>query len=141
MPCQDLTEILKIKLDQNENLINYSLSKKTCHKSIGTEGLLLGFLIKKSITKIIELKLEEILLKIENNPITEYLHKKHLISINKALNVYIGQPTTTNPEVRLESIEHNQSKETILIFTIKLNLNTAKIIPCGNKCSKKNCSK
>ena len=41
MPCTDVTEILKLRIDSADRLVTYSLTKRTCGGALGKESLLL----------------------------------------------------------------------------------------------------
>ncbi len=61
MPCDDVGESIRVLLDKDERIIDYSLQKRSCGKAIGEVSLIGRQLYGKTATDILELELEEFL--------------------------------------------------------------------------------
>ena len=53
MPCNDITEKLKIKLDSENKLTDYHLTKRTCGGAVGADSLLLDKLKGETAESIV----------------------------------------------------------------------------------------
>jgi len=52
MPCKDISEIIKVKIDNEDRLIWYALEKSSCGKLLGTESLILDLIKDKPVAEI-----------------------------------------------------------------------------------------
>ncbi len=60
MPGKDITDSLKILVDQNDNFVRYKLTKKTCGGDVGRRAMLTKWLKDKPVSEILELTPEEL---------------------------------------------------------------------------------
>jgi hypothetical protein len=91
MPCKDTSDLIKIVLDQNDCLTDYSFQKFSCGKVIGEEKLLGGKLFGQTATAILEIKLDKFDQEIDlEDDWQHYLALKHLVALQKGLAVLLG---------------------------------------------------
>ena len=91
MPCGDITDILTIKLDSEDRVIDYSLTKRTCGGKVGKVRLIKKWLIGKdarqvAITDHVDFQ-GEINVRSDLN---EYIYLKHFLAVKKGLSVILG---------------------------------------------------
>jgi NifU-like protein involved in Fe-S cluster formation len=133
MPCGDITEQIRIKLDRESRLKSYSFSKKTCCGAIGLETLIIDLVIDKTaedIVRISEIELFSTTKFTDKN--NEYLALKHLFALKTTLEVFLGvAPGGVSEECTIASVEY-ENNETIIDADISNKLITDKIESCGD---------
>ena len=94
MPCKDVAEILKINLDLDGKLIDYSLSKGTCGGGVGEESLIKTWLVAKPAEEIIEAPAESLIDiyadSSDQGGVENFLLAKHLNAVQRGLAVLLG---------------------------------------------------
>ena len=135
MPCKDVAEILKINLDLDGKLIDYSLSKGTCGGGVGEESLIKTWLVAKPAEEIIEAAAETLINIYADSPaqsgVENFLLAKHLNAVQRGLAVLLGheEGAVADPCV-VDSI--NYGPEGIeFVGRIKPSLKTENIKSCG----------
>lgn len=138
MPCQDITDSIKILLDKNDRVVKYALRKKTCKGEVGRKSLISRWLKNKKAQDILDISPDEILAALPTKSKSwEYLTLKHFLSVKAALQVMLGETSgSVNDYCTIDSIEYS-SDETLLTAEIANEGITAAIEACGG-CS--NCS-
>jgi hypothetical protein len=109
MSCKDTSELIKIVLDKNECLTDYSFQKLACGKVVGEEKLVGRWLFGLTAAAILEIKREEFELEIDlEDDLKHYLALKHLVALQKGLAVLLGR-TAGGPEdgCSVEYINHS----------------------------------
>lgn len=132
MPCKDVTELLEVVLDQNENLKTYTFSKRSCGQGIGSQSLIIDQLAGRSLNELMFKTADEFLdeFPIEDST-EEFLSLKHLFAIQGALEVYTGaEPGGVNDAFAASGIDYDV-KETIISGRISVDIVTEKIKSCG----------
>ncbi len=131
MPCNDLTEILKISLDNDSCLIDYSLKKLTCERAVVDSSLILKILKGLSADEILGASIESISPQKPPEDDTErYLQVKHLQAVQSGLEVLMGyREGKPDDKCVIESINHGPDG-TELTARIKLGLRTDDIKSC-----------
>ena len=133
MPCGDITDSIKLTLDNNNRLDSYSFSKKTCGGAIGLESLLMDDIGGQPIEKIIGSN--ELLFLRTNQAEDEveiYLRQKHFYAIQTVLNVYLGKsPGGVGDLCTIAGIEFYDGN-TVIDAEIKINLLTEPIESCDH---------
>ncbi len=116
MPCDDVGESVRVLLDNKERIIDYSLQKRTCGKSIGEISLIGKRLHGRTATEILELDLETFLIESESQDETQrYLIMKHFLAIQSVLAVYFGRLSgSVDNYCTVESIDVGPSNIEIL---------------------------
>ena len=92
MVCGDTSELIKIVLDQDERLVDYSFQKESCGRFIGEEDLVGRWLYGKTAAAILEIDLadfEQII--VQEEDLKHFLALKHFIAVQKGLAVLLGR--------------------------------------------------
>ena len=133
MPCNDITDSLKILLDPEDRLQKYALRKKTCGSDVGRRSLLLKWFRNKSAEEILALSPEALFLEYPTNSKTwEYLYVKHFLAVKSGLSIMLGkEPGGINDYCTVDSIEYTP-EGTIIQVEISVEGMTDDIKACGN---------
>ena len=133
MPCSDVTELLRLTLDAEDRLADYAFVKRTCGQGVGAANLLLPLLECRGLDDLLGISPEAFLeTYTAEESIEEFLALKHLIAIQSALRVLIGQAPCGSGELCAASeIEHAPDATTIQV-RISVELLTKEIESCGN---------
>jgi NifU-like protein involved in Fe-S cluster formation len=109
MPCKDTSELIKIVLDHNERLTDYSFQKFSCGKVVGEENLIGRWLFGRTAAAILAIKLDEFELEIDlEDDLQHYLALKHLVALQKGLAVLLGHnPGGLDDSCAVEYINHS----------------------------------
>ena len=134
MPCNDLTEKIKISLDNNNRVVNYSLTKRSCQFAVWDESLIIEWVKNRSLDEILKTSLESFL---EVNPINSDTEKsmliKHFESIQHVLEIVAGKSEGTTADICvIESINCEPEGMKITAF-INLRLKTKNVISCSDR--------
>ncbi len=133
MPCGDISETIRLELDGNDKLLDYTFSKRACGGNIGQKSMLLDQLKGFSARQIIDLEQSKLLDMLNPENSTEgFLAIKHLTIMQTCFLMLYGEMSnkTRNP-VRIYSINHTPNGIE-LEADVKLNLDVKKIDPCNN---------
>jgi len=133
VPCTDVTEIMELRLDLEDRVIDYSLSKQTCGGSVAGRGLIREWVKGRSADEILTLTPARLLTESENPDSTwEYLRLKHLFSIQSVLREYGGQGVSDESGrfVEILSLDHGP-EGTRLTARLKVDIITDQIRACG----------
>lgn len=91
MPCDDVRERIEIRVDSDDQLTHYSLTKNTCGSPVGHEGLLLNRLKGLSVFNILR---DDDRTWLDGGPkpndVDEFLYFKHLFALRAALGAVYG---------------------------------------------------
>ncbi len=131
MPCNDITEKIRIVLDRNDRLKSYRLFKKTCGDAIGAESLLSDKLTGLSIDDILlSDKVTSYGTKTSGDQIERFLNLKHLLAIRAALLSFTGRNSAgVNDTCTMAGISYD-GDDTIIDAEIDIGLLTEKIEAC-----------
>lgn len=132
MPCKDVTELLEVVLDDQENLKAYAFSKRSCGQGIGATSLLIDQLGGRSLNELLFKTAEEFLTEFPIPDETEeFLSLKHLFAIQGALEVYTGAESGgVNDAFAASDIDYGVD-ETYIRGRISVDVVTEKIKSCG----------
>lgn len=116
MPCKDITDSLKILVDQNDNFVRYALKKKTCGGDVGRRAMLTKWLKNRPIGEILKLSPQELFETFPTKSKTwEYLYLKHFIAIKSGLAIIIGENSGGIRDFcTIDSIEYSPDGITLL---------------------------
>lgn len=133
MPCNDITDSLKIKLDADEKVVKYALRKKTCQGEVGRKSLIGQWLKGKPAAEVISFPIDQF---IKAHPTKsskwEYLYLKHFIAVRSSLAVLLGQQSGgVDDYVKIALVEYSP-EGTILETDISVEGMTAEIEACGS---------
>ena len=136
MPCNDITDSLKILIDHDSRFIKYALRKKTCGGEIGRKALIGKWLKNKSADDILNTSVATVL---KDHPtrsdVREYMIIKHFLAVQSGLAILLGKSAGgVKDYCRIESIEYGP-EGVLLKAEIEVKGMTDEIKACGN-CSK-----
>lgn len=147
MPCDNISESIRIALDSDDRLKSYRLYKKSCGAEVGDESLLQYQLRDRTVTEILNLGIEQFTRGIAGlNEIDRFLATKHFFAVRLALKVLIGKQDG-GPNVDCRIVEINYDEEGLTFEAdIELAAVAGKIRECaqcgppciGNKVIKAN---
>jgi hypothetical protein len=132
MPCNDITEVIQIVLDESDRLVNYALSKRTCGQAVGVENLLLPLLKGRSVDELLACTPEGLFAKHPpRESIEEFLGLKHLFALQSALEVLTGKaPGRKDDPCPVAAVSYEEGR-TIIDAQIVIDAITDKIKSCG----------
>lgn len=132
MPCTDVTDILRLQLDQHDRIAGYSLTKLTCGGVMGKESLLMKWCGGLTAEQVRDTTIEQFQTRFPTEDVTvEFVRLKHLIAIQKGIAVLLGeQAARPDDSIVLESVEHGPDG-TSLLALIRVDLVTEEIRACG----------
>lgn len=131
MPCHNITDIVKIKLDHNNRFVDYSLTKLNCGRAIGESSLIKNIITGRTAEQLLMLTSESILSsRFANHPDSNFLYEKHLQAIQSVLAIWLGRRDgQAGNRCAIEAIKLDE-EGIALTAIIKLNLQTENIISC-----------
>lgn len=133
MPCKDITEILQIKINDKNQIFDYSLIKKTCGGNVGSDKPILGWLQKFSADDILKTTPAEFMNDHQfEDEIAEYIHLKNYLAVKNGIAIMLGKESGSKTDFcTVDSIKYGPKA---MIFTgfIKIDALTEEIKACGN---------
>ncbi|MBI2463784.1 hypothetical protein HYV57_02420 [Candidatus Peregrinibacteria bacterium] len=141
MPCNDVTEVLRLILDKEDRVIEYGLHKKTCGGSVGDPSLL-GFWARGRLsTEIMDASPEDFLQKYPTDDIIqEFLRLKHFFALQNGLKVLFGlESGSLQASCIVDKIVYT-SEGIEFTAQVKVRVLTRQIKACGScmSCGTKN---
>lgn len=132
MPCNDVTELIEVKLDAQDCLADYNFAKRTCGQAVGVASLLIDQLRGWSLAELVSTDAEEFLAEFQFPDETEeFLSLKHFFAIQGALEVLTGkEPGGKDDPFTASEVVHSED-ETLIKGLISVELVTEKIKSCG----------
>lgn len=92
MPCRDTSELIKIVLDNDGRLIDYSFQKESCGRLIGDDNLIGSRLFGKTADAILDIDLADFeRLIVREDDLKHFLALKHFVAVQKGLAVLLGR--------------------------------------------------
>ncbi len=136
MPCKDITDHLRIRLDGQDRITRYALRKLSCGGAVGNQSLILDWLENKTAEEVLSANPEEILNSHNvSDEIEEYLLLKHFLAVKAGLSIMLGRESgSVEDYCQLEAIR-SSPQGTEIIAHIAVEGMTAEIQACG-KCGK-----
>ena len=132
MPCNDVTEILRLSLDPDDRVISYSLSKLSCGGAVPGRSLIRKWVKHQTVADILQLNPKQVIDDVKSeDPIEEYLHLKHLFAIQLALTTFLGGQAGRPDDACVINTISNSPDGTELLVELKVNVLTDKIKACG----------
>lgn len=136
MPCKDITDHLRIRLDEQDRITRYALRKLSCGGAVGNQSLILDWLENKTAEEVLSAS-PEMILNSHNvsDEIEEYLLLKHFLAVKAGLSIMLGRESgSVEDYCKLEAIRCSP-QGTEIIAHIAVEGMTAEIQACG-KCGK-----
>ncbi len=132
MPCQDVTEIIRLTVDRDNRLREYALIKRTCGQGVGNAALLAEWLGGQRVDDILDMEPEAFLEAHEvEDDLEAFLTLKHLFAVQSALRVLVGQEPG-GPENACAAASVQFDQDTISIDgRIAVDILTNRIKSCG----------
>lgn len=131
MPCTDVTENLRLVLDRDDRIVDYELSKQTCGGAVAGRGLIRKWVKDQTVEEVLALNAKAVLESSKTRSTTdEYLHLKHLFSIQETLSAYTGASDNENELLSILSVDYGPEGSTIHA-RINLEVLTDRIKACG----------
>ncbi len=132
MPCNDITDTLKILLDLDDRLIKYSLSKRTCGGAVGQKELIGDWLKGKSAREILDATGTSVLEAIRPaDDVEEYLTLKHFFAVQTGLMIMFGEEAGGKDDCCAVDTIHYGPKGMVLVAQLDVNGLTEQIQSCG----------
>jgi len=141
MPCGDITDILTVKLDPEDRVIDYSLTKRTCGGKVGKVRLIKKWLIGKNAKLVTTTDHVDFQRDIKvRSDLNEYIHLKHFLAVKKGLSVMLGLDSG-GPDDRctVENIVYGP-EGTEMMAHINVDGVVDDIKSCGPNCCKQSLS-
>jgi hypothetical protein len=132
MPCNDITDSLKILISNDDRVIKYALRKKTCQGEVGRKSLINKWLKSKNINEITSCSIDDFADAHPSKSTTwEYLYLKHFLAVQAGLSALVGlQSGGVKDYVKIASVEQTP-EGTLLEADISVNGLTEEIKACG----------
>lgn len=131
MPCNDITEQVRVVLDRKDCLKSYKLFKKTCGIAVGAESILSDKLVGLSIDDFLRLdEFASYRLNVADDQLEKFLNLKHLFAIRATLTSFTGKDSAgVNDTCTIVSVSYD-GDDTIIDAEINIGLLTEKIEAC-----------
>ena len=98
MPCDNITELMRIVFDEDERLKSYRFLKKTCGGAVGAESLLEDSLRGRSIAELLGLHVDSFCRdNVVTSEIEEFLSLKHFFALRSVLEALSGRAEGGGP--------------------------------------------
>jgi len=136
MPCKDITDHLRIRLDANDRISRYALRKLSCGGAVGNQSLIMDWLENKTAEEVLESQADT-LLDAHNvtDEIEEYLLLKHFLAVKAGLSIMLGRESGGIEDYcRVEAIRCSP-QGTEIVAQISVEGMTDQIQACG-RCGK-----
>jgi hypothetical protein len=133
MPCSDISETIRVVLDHQDKLIEYTFSKQSCGQGIGTKDLLHKEFAGKTPEVILEMEPGALLDRYPetSEEVIHFLYLKHFFAIHSVMEVLIGRASGGKSQACvLAELSYDVNGLTIEA-DINIDLNTRKIKACG----------
>jgi hypothetical protein len=132
MPCQDITEVIELRLDGADRLVSYRLNKRTCGAEIGQQSLLLPWVAGVIPETVLDLEASSILDAANANADEEFLYIKHLVALQEALKVLIGAASDAPRDLCTPCAITADADGVTFEGLISIQAVTTQIKSCGN---------
>lgn len=135
MPCNDITDSLRIRITLDERLDKYRLDKLSCGGAVGQGALILPRLKGRPVSDIIATDVADFL---QQNPaeddIEEFLFIKHFLALKQGLSVMMGVQSGSKADwCVVDSVEHSP-EGIVLRARLKVEGMTDEIKACSGGC-------
>jgi hypothetical protein len=142
MPCNDVAEVIRVVIDENDCLKDYAFNKKSCGQGVGAANLLIEGVRGYPVEWFLDVDAGAFL---DDNPtdheLEEFLFLKHLFAIQSALEVLVGKAAGGPKDACAvaDIVCDIDSGDTVIDAQIPVELMTEKIQSCGacKGCGKK----
>lgn len=135
MPCEDVTEILSLRLDGAERLAGYALTKQSCGRAVGAKELLADWAVGRAADDLLAADVEAFLDAFPtDDEAEEFLNLKHFFALRAGLGVLLGREAGGAFDVCTALEVAADGDETTFVGRLRIGILTEKIKACG-RCS------
>ena len=136
MPCQDITDHLRIRLDTQDRVSRYALRKLSCGGAVGNQSMIIDWLENQKADDILDADVGQFLDQHRTEDVVEeYLLLKHFLAVRAGLAIFLGRESgAVENYCQVEAIRSSDSGTEILA-QIAVEGMTAEISACG-RCGK-----
>jgi len=132
VPCNDITELIRVVIDAEDRLTHYRFVKRTCGQGVGADALLEPILCGRTVDDILAITPERFLATYPvDRSIEEFLNLKHLIAVQSALEVLTGHAAGGPGDLCAAADIAYDAGATTLDARILVDAVTDKIKSCG----------
>lgn len=132
MPCNDVTELIRVVVDDADRLTDYRFIKRSCGRGVGADSLLQEALAGKTVQEILAQEPEAFLEAFAvPDGVEEFLHLKHLIALQSTLEVLTGMAAGGPNDVCAAAEIAFEDGNVIIEARLSVDLMTEKIASCG----------
>jgi hypothetical protein len=134
MPCDNVAETARLKFDNEERLVSYTLQKLNCAASLGDCSLLLPRLRGKTVSEILAFDSDSFFDRTAfESDIERFLSLKHFFAIISVLESLTGIKAGGGPDSQCTIVELNYGDDGFKVEAdISIGLVTSQIKACGN---------
>jgi len=91
MPCDNVTELMRVVLDSDDRLLHYRLLKMTCGGAVGAESFLLDRLKGRAVPELLSLHVDTFCREsVSQTDIEKFLSLKHFFALKSVLEAFTG---------------------------------------------------
>lgn len=136
MPCDDITEVLRVVLDDNDRIASYELNKRTCGRAVGEVSLLAEWVAGRAAEDVLAADLDAFLDAFPTeDEAEEFLYLKHFFALRMGLLVLTGaEPGGAGEPCAIASMGYGP-EGTELIAHLRVEVLASQISSCG-RCGK-----
>lgn len=134
MPCNDITEVIRLHIDADDKIYDYTLNKRTCGAEIGQASLLKDFFGRYALNDISTLddasmveQYADVMLESD-----EFLYFKHFFAVQEAVRVLLGESAGAAGDACAASTIIAENDGLTFEGMISVDAVTEKIKSCGN---------
>lgn len=134
MPCSDITELLRLRLNNDDRVMGYELIKRTCGRAVGERSLMEAAFVGSNANDLARMTADDFADALPEMRDEELvLALKHFFAVRAGARVLIGHITGgVNDPVRVAKVGY-EGDEVILEAEIAIDVITEEIKACG-KC-------
>ncbi|MEZ5358142.1 MAG: hypothetical protein R3F48_04865 [Candidatus Zixiibacteriota bacterium] len=133
MPCSNITELIRVVLDEDDRLTDYRLIKRTCGAGVGGEKILINIFRDCAPCEIVDLDIETFVDRYPaEDDLGQFLMLKHFLALQGVLQVYTGGESGGVGEFCTVSGIGHEDGEVIIDAEIAVDAVTDKIQSCGH---------
>ena len=132
MPCDNVTEKIRLVIDKDDRLVSYKLVKKSCNGLLGQESMLIDLLKDKTTKQILAVDAAAFRNSYSaQSDVEEFIALKHFFAIKSALEAVIGNtPGGADSSCAIAQVNYDNGN-LIVEADIAVDIVTEKIRACG----------
>ncbi len=133
MPCHDVSENIRLVLDQNDRVTYYAIAKDSCSGAVGKPSLLKKWIKNRQADDILSATPDDLWSHFPTRSQTwQFLYAKHLFAVQRTLQAALGHDTGRPTDYcALHSVTYSPDGIEI-IARLNIDLMTDEIKACGN---------